>query len=368
MDSTCSPIKRTRHGLRFVLLAALVGPPLASLLMWSVTDFELPFAAVLHSYFITTVHFLCYGAVFYPAIAWHRSRTPLPVVARAAGYVILAAIGSVFAIGVSRWIGLNTSEDFLTSLTHSLVVGLILCSIVLLVEYLWHRQMQAREESRIRALDQERARRSAAEARWSSLESRLRPHFLFNTLTSIRELMHQDVAQADEILQRFAELLRFSLDANRAVTVPLEEEMRMVSAYLAIEKTRLGSRLNWEQRVAAGTEMASIPSLSILTLAENAIKHSISARRAGGRVAIYAHDEGGAVVVRVEDDGSGFKESALLPGHGLDLLRERLTLLYGAPATLSIRPRTPGVAVEFRVPLTHQEPPTDATPSAMLRS
>lgn len=357
-----------RRGLAFVLLSALVGPPVFLLLMWAAVDFTAPFSDVLYNYYITTVHFLCYGSVFYPAIAWHRSRRQLPLAVRAIAYVFLMVVASLLSIGVSSLLGLTIAKDFRSSLTHSIIVGFVLCSVVLVVEYLLHRQMQAQEESRIRALERERARRAAAEARWTSLESRLRPHFLFNTLTSIRELMHQDVAQADHVLQRFAELLRFSLDAGRAPIVPLSEEMRMVLAYLAIEKTRLGSRLTWEQRIEPEAEKVSIPSLSILTLVENAIKHSISTRRCGGSVTIHARNEAGAVVVRVEDDGSGFTESALLPGHGLDLLREQLTLLCGDPAKLSILPRTPGVAVEFRVPLTHQEPPTDATPSAMLRS
>ncbi|MFN0062285.1 MAG: sensor histidine kinase [Myxococcaceae bacterium] len=232
----------------------------------------------------------------------------------------------------------------------TIVFGLALTPVLLTVESIWDRLGEARREVVRRAVIEERERRSAAEARWNSLESRLHPHFVFNTLASIRELLHRDVGRADQMIQRFAELLRFSLDAPHNPLIPLAEEIRMVKGYLDIEQMRLGARLTWGAQCDPAAEQAKIPSLCLLTVVENAIKHGISPRRIGGRVMIEARMEGDFLRLSVADDGPGFKSANLPPGHGLDLLRERLMLLYGGGAMLNIIPQHPGVAVEILLP------------------
>ena len=105
---------------------------------------------------------------------------------------------------------------------------------------------------------------------------------------------------------------------------------------------------------------AKVPSLCLLTLVENAIKHAISTRRVGGRLSVIARLEEETLHLEVVDDGPGFMGDNLPLGHGLNLLHERLLLVYGGGATLRVTPRRPGVAVEILLPTLVQELTHDA--------
>lgn len=249
-------------------------------------------------------------------------------------------------------------------------IGVTISGVVLLIEWTYHRLVVTTRESERRLLERERALRIAAEARWSSLESRMRPHFIFNTLSSIRELMHHDVADADRMIERFAELLRFSLDAAGSAEVRLDEELHVVANYLAIEQMRFGERLRWSVDFPPALAAAVVPPLSVLTLAENAVKHAVSRRRPGGKVNVQAQRLDDALYVTVSDDGPGFSEFALKPGHGLDLLRQRLHLLFGARARVSIEARTGpegGATVILAIPQSPQAKEQGHEPTSMLR-
>ena len=160
--------------------------------------------------------------------------------------------------------------------------------------------------------------------------------------------MHRDVARADTVLQHFADLLRFSLDSDRLAPVPLEQELRIVAAYLEIERMRLGTRLAWSIQAAPECRSCGVPALSVLTLVENSLKHAISPRRVGGKVAITAELRNGWLEIEVADDGPGFGYAAIVAGHGLDLLLRRLE---GSTAGggLNIRAANPGVVVSLRM-------------------
>jgi signal transduction histidine kinase len=185
-------------------------------------------------------------------------------------------------------------------------------------------------------LEEERARKLAAEARLSSLESRIHPHFLFNTLNSISSLIPTDPKRAEDVLGKLAALLRFSLSANQTGLVPLGQEIQIVRDYLEIEQTRFGSRLRYSIDVPLAMENIGVPPLAVETLVENGIKHAIAARPAGGEVRVSARVQDGRVVLYVSDDGPGFALDSVPPGHGLDNLTARLALLFGAGARLEV--------------------------------
>lgn len=345
---------RARAGIRFGLATIFIGPTAFTLLGWAGGNFRLTFRQVLWDGALTAVHFVFYVLLFFPAIAWARSRPPLPLLVRGAGYVALSVLATSLAITTCYFSGLD-HDDPEEMFRKTIVFGLVLSPVILLMERIWDRLGQTRKEVAQRALAEERARRSAAEARWNSLESRLHPHFVFNTLASIRELLHCDVNRADLMIQRFAELLRFALDAPQTPLVPLEVELEMVKGYLEIEQMRLGSRLTWSVGSDPAAGRVKIPSLCLLTLAENAIKHAISTRRAGGVVSVAARLVEDDLRLEVTDDGPGFSGEDLPAGHGLNLLRERLLLVYGGGAALRIKARQPGVAVEIVLPALVQE-------------
>lgn len=350
---------RVRTGIWFALATVVIGPTAFSLLGWAAEDFRRGVGEVLLEDSITTIHFVFYALLFFPAIAWARSRQPLPLLVRGLGYLGLSAIATFFAVITCHLTGLDPDNLWYT-FKKTIVFGLVLTPVLLMIEMIWDRLGQTRREVERRVLAEERARRAAAEARWNSLESRLHPHFVFNTLASIRELLHQDARRADHMIQQFAELLRFSLDASQNPLVPLGEELRMVTGYLEVEQMRLGPRLVWSVDADPAATSAKVPSLCVLTVVENAIKHAISGRRVGGRVSVIARLERESIHLAIVDDGPGFTGDNLPSGHGLNLLHERLLLVYGGGATLRVTPRRPGVAVEILLPTLVQDLTHDA--------
>ena len=343
--------ERVRAGIRLAGAAILLGPAALTLRTWAAINFRLDGRMLLEAYLEITVHFIFYVLALFPFVTWVRTHRRWRLGARAAACAVLAASAAFGAVGVCHWTGIHAAHFPMTYLRGA-TVGLLISLMLLLVEHLWDSLGEAQREVERRALEQDRAHRSAAEARWTSLESRLHPHFVFNTLASIRELLHRDTRHADLMIQRFAELLRFSLDAPQQPFLHLGEEMRMVTAYLEIEQMRLGSRLAWTIECDPAAAGLRIPSMSVLTLAENAIKHSVSPRRAGGRVDVSARFEGGRTIrLEVFDNGPGFAAEALPQGHGLSLLRERLALIYGGAAEMSVQRRPQGATVALVLPL-----------------
>ena len=205
-------------------------------------------------------------------------------------------------------------------------------------------------ELRTKQLEHERASKMALEAQLSSLESRLQPHFLFNTLNAISALIHEDPDRAERTVERLAALLRFSLDATERGMVPLAHEIKIVADYLEIEKTRLGDRLAYTINVAPEMSAVEVPPLSLQTLAENSVKHAIAPRPGGGRVRVDASLNGTSTILTVWDDGPGFTAAAILPGHGLDNLRSRLAARFGSTAHLDVSRRDGGTLVTISVP------------------
>lgn len=175
--------------------------------------------------------------------------------------------------------------------------------------------------------------RLATEARLASLESRVRPHFLFNALNSAIALIPEDPKRAEDVLERLSGLLRFSLDAQ-ARLVPLGEELRVVTDYLEIERVRFGDRLAYEIDVSDELRAHQVPAFAIQTLVENSVKYAVSPRKQGARITVSARRAGERIAIEVADDGPGFTGAVWIPGHGLDGLRARLEALYGKAARL----------------------------------
>jgi sensor histidine kinase YesM len=205
-------------------------------------------------------------------------------------------------------------------------------------------------EVRSAQLEEERARKYALEAQLASLESHIRPHFLFNTLNTISSLIQDDPALAESLVGKLASLLRFSLDSNRRNVVPLGSEMELVSQYLEIERARLGDRLTYEIDVSRGMEGTAVPLFSLQTLAENSIKYAVANRLVGGSIRIVCRAENGAVLLEVHDSGAGFTADAIRPGHGLHNLQGRLAALFGSEAKLEIAGNNQHAVVRVRFP------------------
>ena len=191
-------------------------------------------------------------------------------------------------------------------------------------------------ELRTQELERERALKLATEARLSSLESRLHPHFLFNTLNSISSLIQEDPTRAEQLVDRMAALLRFSLDSKHNGLVPLKHELSIVIDYLEIEKARFGDRLRFEIAIPDQLGESQVPPLSLQTLVENSVKYAVAPSRSGGDVRVSGHQTDNSLHLTVTDSGPGFDQAAVAPGHGIDNLRSRLFTLFGSNAELII--------------------------------
>lgn len=194
--------------------------------------------------------------------------------------------------------------------------------------------------------ERRRAERALVEARITALRAQLQPHFLFNTLNALAELLHRDPPLAEALLLRLSALLRRALDDSDAVTIPLGEELAFLDDYLSIQQALLGHRLRIERDIAPDTLHWPVPPLLLQPLVENALRHGIAPRRAGGTLRLRAHREGGRLAIRIDNDtDAGPREAGT--GIGLRNTRERLAAQY-ADATLALDESVPG---RFRVDL-----------------
>lgn len=209
---------------------------------------------------------------------------------------------------------------------------------------------------RTQELEKERALKLITEARLSSLESKLHPHFLFNTLNAISALIPENQALADEMLQRLAALLRRSLDACEQERVTLGEEASFVADYLEIEKARFGDRLAYSIDLEPGLASLAVPPLTLQPLVENSIKFAVLPSPNGGKVRVKAWLRSNRLTVEVWDDGPGFTADVIPRGHGLDNLRLRLISSFGDEATLSVTPQDVGVTVAVCIPTGNVKP------------
>jgi sensor histidine kinase YesM len=206
------------------------------------------------------------------------------------------------------------------------------------------KQAQARQQEEIEA---GRLARHLSEARLALLQRQLHPHFLFNALQAISTLLHRDPATADRLLVRLSDLLRAMLDDASGQTLSLRTELELIRKYLDIEQARFGDRLKVEWRVDESLLEVQVPSLIVLPLVENAIRHGLSPKVGPGRLTIEARSGGAGLLLTVEDDGLG-AALPLRPGLGVGNTRERLVALYGEQAALSID-AAPGAGFRARI-------------------
>lgn len=189
-------------------------------------------------------------------------------------------------------------------------------------------------------------------AKLAELQSRIRPHFLFNTLNSALALVRHDPQRAEAVLEDLAELFRVALtETGDAVT--LAEEVELAQRYLAIERIRFGSRLavTWDIEQAAGA--ARMPPLLLQPLVENAVRHGVETADEGGTIRVRTRVRGGRALIAIVNSVPTTASHAPRPGHGMALgnVRERLRLMHDVAAQFEARRDGDTFRVEIAVPL-----------------
>ena len=227
----------------------------------------------------------------------------------------------------------------LQSLSNMFFVYLALAAIVQAAAY--QRSYHERE------IDALRLHAELSAARLESLRAKLHPHFLFNTLNGISDLIFTDPHTADALVLRLAQLLRATLDTVDA-EISLRQELELLSAYLDIERVRFGDRLRVSIDAGRTAIEGRIPPFLIQPLAENAIQHGIAPRATGGAISLRAYvrpdERATTLVLELSDDGVGMPDDAR-EGIGLSITRQRLRTLYRGAGALTVGPRAGGGTV-----------------------
>lgn len=229
---------------------------------------------------------------------------------------------------------------------------LMVYCIILIVWYAIESQKRARiEEERASELSAQ-----LAKTQLQALKMQLHPHFLFNTLNTISELMHHDIRAADEMMVRLGDFLRLTLDPSVSQEVTLEKELEFLKHYLEIEQIRFKDRLKIEMRIQPETRRARVPYLLLQPVVENSIRHGIGRKAEGGTVEISSEKENGLLHIMIQDDGGGLHQQSdtdapMKQGLGLSNTRSRLEKLYGDRFRfeLSNRPGS-GTIVSLTIP------------------
>ena len=170
-----------------------------------------------------------------------------------------------------------------------------------------------------------------ADMRLQLLSMQLQPHFLFNTLNTIAELVHDDPDVADRMIAALSDLLRKTLDLGSAQEIPLEAELQLLDRYVEIQQARFGDRLRVTIATDSDARAAAVPVLLLQPLVENAIRHGLAEHVSAGRIEIGARRSGSRLVISVTDDGPGPTAGVARNERvGLGNTRQRLEALYGA--------------------------------------
>jgi two-component system LytT family sensor kinase len=212
----------------------------------------------------------------------------------------------------------------------------------------YYRQLQDKErlEEQLRAL--------ATQAELRALKAQINPHFLFNTLNTVAQLIHADPARAEATIERLADMFRYVLAGGERGVVPLAEELAFVDSYLRIEQARFGERLHVTRQIAPQILGVPVPSLILQPLVENAVRHG-QGRDGQVDLTIRVQPQGSQVIIAIADQGPGLSMGVWERGGkglGLRNVDERLRKTYGEGRGLEIATNEPqGAVVRVRIPV-----------------
>ena len=216
------------------------------------------------------------------------------------------------------------------------------------------------ESSRRREMETLQGQKKDSDLRLGMLQAQVEPHFLFNTLASVRALVRKDPALAEFTLDALATHLRATIpklrDGEALLNSTLGQQLDICESYLGLMKLRIGARLEYSIEAAAELRARPYPPLLLMTLVENAVKHGIEPKSGSGRIDVRAWEEDEALAVEIIDDGIGL-QTGTGGGVGLANVRGQLAMRYGERASVSLAGRSgEGTRAEIRVPLEEGNP------------
>lgn len=211
----------------------------------------------------------------------------------------------------------------------------------------YHRESQARK------LETAQLEQLLTQSRLLHLKSQLHPHFLFNALNTISAFVEQDPRGARMMIEHLGDLLRFSLDHSETQETTLEEELKVLDHYLAIQRVRFDESLKIRREIATETLSAKVPSLILQPLVENVIQHVVAQQVKPVSLTIQASKKGKDLMLGVHDDGPGLPPNWRLHEHagvGLANTRQRLEQLYPGKHRFTVQNGAIGAQAEITLP------------------
>lgn len=258
------------------------------------------------------------------------------------------ALGTALSLSAYSWI--NDSDAWGSFLAHRAAQAVFLIFVVVIAVGTWFWwSLRAKQDTLLR---------QTMEAQLRLLQAQIEPHFLFNTLANVQSLMDRDPKRAKQMLEAFTDYLRASLEQLRSTDSTLAIELTMIGSYLELLQMRMEERLCFEIDASDEALAATLPTLILQPLVENAILHGLEPKIDGGRVRIRARVVDGLLDIRVEDDGLGLDSARRPRQHGsgmaLSNIRERLHTRYGIKAALTLTPQAIGMQAALSLPYTPQ--------------
>jgi two-component system, LytTR family, sensor kinase len=342
----------------------LLPPILAGLVIWGIAAGRTVASALAHGDPLALAAMLLLPPLLYwlallPVILWLGLRVPVrrgswlrSIPAHAAAATVVSALyAEVLVRLMSRWLPdpippwAGNAADWGIRFQF----GLLSYGFILSWGYV-HEYFTALRE---REVAMTKLETELAQAQLRVLKAQLQPHFLFNTLHAITVLIRHDPEAAGRMVVQLSDLLRMALLDSERPEVTLDQELRFLRLYLEIEQTRFRDRLEVRWDIAPALEDAAVPTLLLQPLVENALKHGVGTRAAGGRVVIAASTSDGMLTLRVADNGPGFRNGEIYAGAGIGIpsTRGRLEALYGAAHRFDLeRNHEGGTSVTVGIP------------------
>lgn len=268
-------------------------------------------------------------------------------------FSVLVACGRTSLAVVFGWVPVERlfPSEILRSILHPIFLWTWVIYWLVLGGLLAKRYHEQFLSSELRA---ERLERLSTQATLHSLRLQLDPHFLFNALNTISAQVESEPKLARRMIEHLGDLLRQTIETKDRLEVHLSEELALLEHYLAIQRIRFAGRLRFESDVDCSVESATVPALILQPLVENAIRHGLSRRAAGGMVLVSARKQEDFLVLTVEDDGDGLPEGWRIEtgeGVGLSVTRQRIAAAYGNDAAFEVKGRNGGgTLVLIRLP------------------
>jgi signal transduction histidine kinase len=348
--ATCDDMKGAKlikHELRDAMRVALISVAVG--LMLTLLN------PTLYGLIDNLVYSLCIGQCINAGITLVSRWSGAEAENRSFGYLLIRGI---VVVPIGLFVGLNLAALLrgnptgLAVLNHAAIFALPVTMITSIgVTYFFWSRARLADAATAHA----EVQRLMAEARLKMLQAQIEPHMLFNTLANLRTLVDVDPQRAQAMIDQLIVYLRGTLVASRNTTTTLAQEFTQLRAYLELMQVRMATRLRFELDLPDALRDVAVPPMLLQPLVENAIRHGLEPKIAGGTIAVSASTTNGMLTVDVSDDGVGLTDESTEPGYGLVHVRERLQTLHGDAGRLTIEP-VAGGGVRARVVLPRGTP------------